>query len=321
MVGTGVGAKNGMLIKGGRALENSRQLKVMVFDKTGTITEGRPEVDSLAWVGAMHTQGYSQGTDNGRLGVELDTVSGTPAHSRVEVSDLSITSNIPGLSRLQVLAIIAAAEAKSEHPLARAVATYGERALARTIIQAPTQENAAEAEVIGFESITGQGIRAKVSLASGLKKEKSYWDVFIGNASLILGNDRAATVNLPRRLRDFEREQAGLARTVVFISIAPSNKASSTSSSYSNNPTPCVALSMSDVPKPSSARAIAALQAMGIKCAMMTGDSEATALAVAKQVGIPKEMVWARMSPNGKASVIGDLIKSGDAVGMVSLRI
>jgi len=78
-----------------------------------------------------------------------------------------------------------------------------------------------------------------------------------------------------------------------------------------------VALSMSDVPKASSARAIAALQAMGIKCAMMTGDSQATALAVAKQVGIPKEMVWARMSPKGKASVVGDLIKSGDAVGMV----
>jgi len=46
MVGTGVGAKNGILIKGGRALEASRNLKL---DKTGTVTEGKLTVASVAW--------------------------------------------------------------------------------------------------------------------------------------------------------------------------------------------------------------------------------------------------------------------------------
>ena len=44
MVGMGVGAKNGILIKGGPALEMVNQIKTIIFDKTGTVTEGRPSV-------------------------------------------------------------------------------------------------------------------------------------------------------------------------------------------------------------------------------------------------------------------------------------
>lgn len=47
MVGTGKGAENGVLIKGGEALETTYKLDTIVFDKTGTITEGKPKVTNI----------------------------------------------------------------------------------------------------------------------------------------------------------------------------------------------------------------------------------------------------------------------------------
>ena len=47
MVGTGKGAENGVLIKGGEALETTHKINTIVFDKTGTITEGKPVVTDI----------------------------------------------------------------------------------------------------------------------------------------------------------------------------------------------------------------------------------------------------------------------------------
>ncbi|MDE1548555.1 heavy metal translocating P-type ATPase [Jeotgalibaca caeni] len=47
MIGTGKGAEHGVLIKSGTALETTHKLKTIVFDKTGTITEGKPKVTDI----------------------------------------------------------------------------------------------------------------------------------------------------------------------------------------------------------------------------------------------------------------------------------
>ena len=47
MVGTGIGAENGILIKSGEALQTARKINMVLLDKTGTITEGKPEVTAV----------------------------------------------------------------------------------------------------------------------------------------------------------------------------------------------------------------------------------------------------------------------------------
>ena len=275
MVGTGVGAKNGILIKGGRALEASRGLKRIVLDKTGTVTEGKLTVAGLAWAPTSElgeTQSY--------------------AASDVNAAALDKAMAADGVTtRAVVIAMVAVTEARSEHPLAKAIATWGKS----------LQDNGVpEATIEAFESVTGQGVRATVALSSG-----QTYTIWVGSARFIT---QSGDGYLPSGLAKYELSEANRGRTVINVAI----------SSSTSRPLPVLVISLSDAPKPSSARAIRALQDMGIEVNLLTGDARETAVVVAQQVGIKPDDVWAGMSPKGKAVVVTELIeKEGSSVAMV----
>ncbi len=77
LVGTGIGAERGLLIKGGDVLEVVHQLDVVVFDKTGTLTEGKPQVtdilvrDSIAANELLQLAAAAESATNHPLGVAI----------------------------------------------------------------------------------------------------------------------------------------------------------------------------------------------------------------------------------------------------------
>ncbi|GHV86805.1 copper-translocating P-type ATPase [Spirochaetia bacterium] len=70
MVGTGKGAENGILIKGGEALETAHKIQTIVFDKTGTITEGKPRVTDIVTVSGIAENYLLQITASAEKGSE-----------------------------------------------------------------------------------------------------------------------------------------------------------------------------------------------------------------------------------------------------------
>jgi Cu+-exporting ATPase len=137
MVASGKGATLGVLFKNAEAIEVLRKVDTLVVDKTGTLTEGKPELVSVT---------TAPGTDEARL-----------------------------------LALAAALERGSEHPLAAA------------IVRGADSRNAPKLDVDGFESLTGKGVRGRVDGHA----------VALGNVTMMrdLGVDVAALAARAEELR------------------------------------------------------------------------------------------------------------------------
>ena len=106
MVGSGLGARNGILFKTAVSLEQAGKIKVVALDKTGTITSGQPQVTDLL-----------------------------PA---------------PGVTEEALMEVALALEARSEHPLARAILAKGR------------SEGRTPAETEDFTALPGNGLTAKL---------------------------------------------------------------------------------------------------------------------------------------------------------------
>lgn len=147
MVGTGLGAKRGVLFKNATALEVSARIDTVVMDKTGTLTKGEPEVTDVV----------EEGIDRDRL-----------------------------------LALAAAVEQESEHPLAAAV------------VQHARERDAAALAAEGFRNVPGHGAGAMVD---GHR-------VLVGNRKLLANEG----VDLGR-LAAVRDELAGTGRTAVLVAV------------------------------------------------------------------------------------------------------
>ena len=138
MVGTGVGAEHGILIKSATALELLHRVRTIVFDKTGTLTVGRPEVTDVMVVRAAAGAA-------GEASREMPDIVRAAAGGSGEASRES-TDVAGGMTADEALGMAAAAEQGSEHPLGDAIVRYAkERGVALPPIEA-------------FETIPGQGI-------------------------------------------------------------------------------------------------------------------------------------------------------------------
>jgi Cu+-exporting ATPase len=99
MVGTGKGAENGILIKGGESLETAHKLNAVVFDKTGTLTKGEPEVTDIISAKDFADAEVLKYTASAEKGSEHplgEAIIRKAADQRIELSDPKDFNAIPG---------------------------------------------------------------------------------------------------------------------------------------------------------------------------------------------------------------------------------
>ncbi len=281
LAGTGRGWQLGILIRNAQVLEATSTVDRVVLDKTGTVTTGEMSVAFYGTFGDYESAG------------DLSGISPESADSKNERS-------------LSVLRDAAAVEALSEHPIARAIAGFARE-------QGVLAEGASAPSVSGFEGVPG-GVRGVLSGAGDGAENGTSQLVVVGTPEYLqaagaqLSEAQLALLDQARR--------AGLTTVVVARGEMPDSEAPDIEAP-NNTLQPVGMISVADTPKPEAAETMAQLRELGLEPILLTGDAPQVAQAVASQVGISAENVYAGVTPEGKSQVIEKLQAAGHRVAMV----
>ena len=297
MVGTGIGAKNGILIKGGRNLEMAHKIKSIIFDKTGTLTSGRPRVTSLDTFGIMRSGSPSPSLSLGLSSLAGGVAYGTAASSsssslQSSSSSISTSAAYPSSSTISLSLCdfyhtVALAESCSEHPLAATIVEHMKSLLeVEHCGSVPPAGGSASSLVSDFVYESGMGIKCRVMNRA----------VAIGNRALMSLCHTAIPDSVEMKMKNME----DFGNTCVIVSIDEHAVA---------------LIALADTIKSEAKLVVAHLEKMGITSWMVTGDNRRTANAVAAQIGIRN--VMAEVLPGEKADKVRQLQLGGDVVAMV----
>ncbi len=202
---------------------------------------------------------------------------GTLTEGRFGVAGMAA---VEGLSEDEALALAAAVEGDSEHTIARGIRDSAEK------------RGVPLPEVSDFEAIQGRGAKA-ISADHVL---------YVGGPRLV----EMLKIRLPERLEKFEREASAKGQSVVHLVRANLD---------GGQPEVVASFALADVIRPESREAIGKLHEMGVKVAMITGDSQAVAKVVAAELGI--DTYFAEVLPDQKDAKVSDLQRQGRHVAMV----
>ena len=275
LVGTGRAAQLGVVIRGPEVLESTRRIDTVVLDKTGTVTTGVMHLAQAVFFDAA--AGVSD------AGAASDVDAAGAASDAATVVDLGEGIALSP-AQLQTLALAQALEIPSEHPVARAIV-------------AGTQLDGVQAPQISeFTNHAGRGVSATVAHAAG---QATY--AVVGKATWLSQQGVSLSEQAEAQVRALEDTGA----TVVLVASGPDPKSLRLRA----------ALAVRDEPKPTTAKAISELKAMGLRPILLTGDNERAAKFIAAQVGI--DDVIAQVLPEDKRDVVARLQGEGANVAMV----
>ena len=222
-----------------------------------------------AEIGVLFRQGAALQTLQRTNVIALDKT-GTLTLGQPELTDLQVMND---MAEDDLLAMVAAIEDSSEHPIAQA------------IVKAARARELTFPELADFESLTGMGVRASISGQQ----------VLIGTKRLMDEHDIALN-SAPDEVQRLGKQ----GKTPLFVAVDGKLAA---------------LLAVADPVKKTTPAAIKALHDLGLKVAMITGDNQATADSIARELGI--DHVVAQVMPDGKVDAIRQLSSDNATVAFV----